>query len=405
MTIDNVNGQQTRPLGDVARFIRGVTFKPDELVQPGSDGAVVCMRTKNVQADLDDSDLIAVPRQVVKRREQYLQETDILVSTANSWGLVGKCSWVPRLEYDATAGGFISILRADPQKVHPRYLYFWFSSPRTQHSVRHCGRQTTNISNMSYDRCLSLEIPLPSHAEQRRIAEILDKADTIRRRRATVDRTLLDFPRRLFFEMFGDVVFNDRAWQQSAVADAGEVQLGRQRAPKYQTGKFTRPYMRVANVFDDRIDLTDVLSMDFDERDFNTYRLESGDILLNEGQSTELVGRPAMWQNEMPDCCFQNTLIRFRANPDVTNPEFALAVFREYLHRGAFARISSKTSNVAHLGAGRFAAMPFPLPPREDQDKFAAARKKLRCMASTAQRACQESDDLFASLVYRAFRG
>jgi type I restriction enzyme S subunit len=309
------------------------------------------------------------------------------------------------LKYDATAGGFISILRADPQKVHPRYLYFWFSSPRTQYSVRHCGRQTTNISNLSYDRCLTLEIPLPPFPEQRRIADVLDRADTIRRNRAAVERTLLDFPRRLFFEMFGDVVLNDHAWKQVAVADAGDVQLGRQRAPKYQTGKFTRPYMRVANVFDDRIDLSDVLSMDFDERDFKTYRLESGDILLNEGQSTELVGRPAMWQNELPDCCFQNTLIRFRADPNVTNPEFALAIFREYLHRGAFARISSKTSNVAHLGAGRFAAMPFPLPPREQQDHFAAARKKLRSTIVTAQKARQESDDLFASLIRRAFQG
>ena len=109
-----------------------------------------------------------------KRDEQYLQESDILVSTANSWELVGKCSWVPRLSYTATAGGFISILRADSSKVCPRYLYYWFSSDPTQHYVRHCGRQTTNISNMSYERCLALKIPLPPLAEQKRIADILD---------------------------------------------------------------------------------------------------------------------------------------------------------------------------------------------------------------------------------------
>jgi type I restriction enzyme S subunit len=284
------------------------------------------------------------------------------------------------------------------------YLHFFLRLPEMVALAT--SRSTgANLPRLSPSQLEEFEIPLPSLSEQRRLAAILDKANVIRLMRASIAGVLSDFPRRLFVEMFGNVVLNERAWKQVSVADAGDVQLGRQRSPKYQTGKFSHPYMRVANVFDDRIDLSDVLSMDFDERDFDTYRLESGDLLLNEGQSTELVGRPAMWQDELPDCCFQNTLIRFRADPNVTNPEFALAVFREYLHRGAFARISSKTSNVAHLGASRFAAMSFPLPPRDAQEKFAAARRKLRCAASTAHRACEESEDLFASLVDRAFRG
>ena len=75
-------------LGEVARFIRGITFKPSEVVSPHDTDAVVCMRTKNVQADLDEGDLIAVPPGLVRREEQYLREGDILVSTANSWFLL-----------------------------------------------------------------------------------------------------------------------------------------------------------------------------------------------------------------------------------------------------------------------------------------------------------------------------
>ena len=54
MTGALANNNRAVPLGEVARFIRGITFKPDELVEPGSRGSVVCMRTKNVQADLDE---------------------------------------------------------------------------------------------------------------------------------------------------------------------------------------------------------------------------------------------------------------------------------------------------------------------------------------------------------------
>ena len=48
-------------LGDHAKLIRGITFKPVDKCDPGDEGTVVCMRTKNVQATLDASDLIAVP--------------------------------------------------------------------------------------------------------------------------------------------------------------------------------------------------------------------------------------------------------------------------------------------------------------------------------------------------------
>jgi type I restriction enzyme S subunit len=123
---------------------------------------------------------------------------------------------------------------------------------------------------------------------------------------------------------------NERGWPLLKVGEAGRVQLGRQRAPQYQSGKHTRPYVRVANVYEDRLALSDVLSMDFDSEDFAAYRLEHGDILLNEGQSTELVGRTAMWRNEIPDCCFQNTLIRFQPNRKTTVPEFPLALFLPY---------------------------------------------------------------------------
>src|SRR5438309_2148373 len=139
--------------------------------------------------------------------------------------------------------------------------------------------------------------------------------------------------------------------------------------------------------------------MDFDDSDYRTYRLEPGDILLNEGQSTELVGRPAMWRGELADCCFQNTLVRFRAFPGKTEPEFALEVFLYYLRTGQFAKISSKTSNVAHLGAGRFAEMPFPLPPLDLQRRYAQERRQVYVPLEKRRIQVNEARNLFGSLV------
>ena len=75
------------------------------------------------------------------------------------------------------------------------------------------------------------------------------------------------------------------------------------------------PYLRVANVFDGWIDYSDVLEMDFTPTERETFSLLPNDLLLNEGQSLELVGRSSMYLGKPNRYCFQNTLVRFRCTP------------------------------------------------------------------------------------------
>ncbi|MCK9276506.1 MAG: restriction endonuclease subunit S [Methanoculleus sp.] len=137
-----------------------------------------------------------------------------------------------------------------------------------------------------------------------------------------------------------------------------------------------KPYLRVANVFDAYFDYNDVLKMDFDKRDFETYCLQKGDILLNEGQSRELVGRCAIFYGAIEDCCFQNTLIRYRAGGKVLT-EYAYAYFQYCFNFGVFAAVASQTTSVAHLGADRFGALLMPVPPKEEQGKIAHEYRRL----------------------------
>ena len=158
-------------------------------------------------------------------------------------------------------------------------------------------------------------------------------------------------------------------WPIHKVCEVGSVQLGRQRSPKDHSGTHMRPYLRVANVYEDRLDLTDVKEMNFSPTEFGTFELKVGDILLNEGQSKELVGRPAMYQGEIPGACFQNTLVRFRPHEQVL-ARFAFALFRHYMRSGGFQRICKWTTNIAHLGAQRFGSMEFPVPPLAEQKRI-----------------------------------
>lgn len=163
-----------------------------------------------------------------------------------------------------------------------------------------------------------------------------------------------------------------KGWAYSTVETVGDVLLGRQRAPQYQTGRWTRPYLRVANVKDDRLDFRDVETMDFDPVHFEKYRLVPGDILVSEGQSPERVGESAVYRGGIDGLCFQKTLHRFRPVPGGPSSGFAQIVFRTHVKTGVFMRLASITTNIAHLTLEKFEAAPFPLPPLPEQHRIVA---------------------------------
>ncbi|MFA1625487.1 hypothetical protein ACDY96_22690 [Rhizobium mongolense] len=127
--------------------------------------------------------------------------------------------------------------------------------------------------------------------------------------------------------MVTEAMILPEGWVMTTVAKIGAVRLGRQRSPDQHTGQFATKYVRAANITANGIDVTDVLEMDFSPAERRVFQFQVGDILLAEAAgSPKQVGRAAIWQGEIPDGCFQNTVIRVR--PHAVVPEFALLVFR-----------------------------------------------------------------------------
>lgn len=246
---------------------------------------------------------------------------------------------------------------------------------------------TGDRPRVKFDQIAKFEVALPPLAEQDRIVAALSRfsatmttgLEFIRRAGAAAHQ----FRRSVLREALGDVAPSregvpiesyrlsvlPRGWEWSTMAQEGEVRLGRMRSPDRHQGPHMRSYLRVANVFDDELRLDDVDEMDFPPEQYEVYRLIPGDILLNEGQTPELLGRAAMWRGEVEGMCYQKALIRFRAGERIL-PDFALLVFRHYLYTGRFKRESRITTGIAHLTAERFAAIEFPVPPMSEQQRI-----------------------------------
>ncbi|MEW2089304.1 restriction endonuclease subunit S [Streptomyces sp. NPDC006682] len=153
------------------------------------------------------------------------------------------------------------------------------------------------------------------------------------------------------------------------IRELGEIRGGKQLSPSSREGDGQFPYLRVANVFEGWIDYSDVKMMSFTEGERKIYGLRVGDILLNEGQSLDLVGRSSLYDGPEGSFCFQNTLLRFRAGDRVI-PAYAQIIFRKWLSSGVFASIAKKTTSIAHLGGDRFGSLLFPVIPLCEQRRI-----------------------------------
>ncbi|MET8066236.1 restriction endonuclease subunit S [Micromonospora sp. NPDC005211] len=337
-----------------------------------------------------------------------LKPGDIVLSEASgSPGEVGK----PALWNGEIEGCCIqnTLLRVRSYGVDPHYLLHFLRYEALRGSfVTHS--RGVGIHHIGVARLASWPVLVPPLAEQRRIVGALD--DHLSRYNAATSLVsaaglrLHRLKKRLLIDSVP--LREGGGWRLSTVAEAGSVDLGRQRHPDWHNGQNMRPYLRVANVFEDRIDSTDVMEMDFTPQVFEKFRLREGDIILNEGQSPELLGRPAMYRGVPADVAFTNSLLRFRAAEGI-DPEWALLVFRRHMHAGRFSREVRITTNIAHLSAGRFKAVEFPVPPLAEQRAIVSRTKEvlsgLDRLSDAIRQVERQADNLRASLLAEAFAG
>ncbi len=380
-------------LGEVAEFVRGINFKPDDVVPVGTPETVACMRTKNVQSALDLSDVWAVHESFMRRDDQCLQEGDILVSSANSWNLVGKCSWIPVLPYRATFGGFVSVLRATSSDLDRRYLYRWFSSEYVQETLRSFGQKTTNISNLNLGRCGRLQLPVPPLEEQRRIAAILDQAETLRTQRRQALAHLDSLTQSLFLDMFGDPATNPNSWPVKTLKELGKVITGGT-PPSSKEGMFDGPipFMTPGDLESEvpvRRSITEAGAKEVD-------LVRAGSTLVCCIGAT--IGKVGMAHKES---AFNQQLNAVVWGKDI-NDHFGYEVMRFF--KPTIVSWGASTT-LPILKKSSFERIEIPVPPLNLQEIFASRLQKISDLKGLHKSALADLDELFGALQSKAFAG
>jgi len=169
-----VAGWSQAQLGDVLSVIRGVAFPSTAKSLSNLPNHIACLRTTNVQTKVEWDDLWFIPATYVRRDEQKVRPLDILISTANSFELVGKVSQVREMPCEATLGAFISMIRV-PHGIDPGFVYYQLLTHDRQAALRSMASTTTNISNISTTKLARLELSFSPIDEQRRIVAKIEE--------------------------------------------------------------------------------------------------------------------------------------------------------------------------------------------------------------------------------------
>ena len=156
-------------LGDVCSFERGITFPSSAKCTIKQPGMIACIRTANVQDNLELDDLWYVGNEYIKgNTEKLVRKNDIIMSSANSRELVGKVSYVHDLTEQMTFGGFVLNIRAN-ECILPFFLFLILRTLYLKGYYLTIATQTTNIANLNTKILGDIEILLPPLTGQERI--------------------------------------------------------------------------------------------------------------------------------------------------------------------------------------------------------------------------------------------
>jgi type I restriction enzyme S subunit len=265
----------------------------------------------------------------------------------------------------------------------------------------------------------SYRVPLAPSAEQTRIADQLDKLlariQSCNDRLDAIPALLKRFRQAVLAAMTcGKLTENWReenesgAWIPSELAACGAVSGGLTKNAKRQTLTLIKPYLRVANVYANRLELSDVSEIGLTQSEYQKTKLRSGDLLIVEGNgSLDQLGRVALWSDELGDCVHQNHLIRWRTSGPL--PKFVLYWLLSPRGRADLTNLASTTTGLHTLSISKVGAVPIDLPPMEEQAEIVrrvealfklAARIEVRHIAARTQ-----AQRLSPLLLAKAFRG
>lgn len=279
--------------------------------------------------------------------------------------------------------------------IDPEYLFFVLKNALAELSSKTHGSTMKHVVRGDFE---STQVNVPPIAEQRRIVDLLSRAEGIVRLRREAEKKSAELIPALFLEMFGDPATNPKGWQTAKFGSLGQCRLGKMLDKKNQSGDYQRPYLRNVNVQWDRIDTHDLLTMDFHPDEQATFLVHPGDVLICEGGE---IGRAAVWTNQIHECYYQKALHKLTPDKSIVRADFVVWLLWHLARKKAFG--TSGHATIAHLTGVQLKGLSVIAPPVGLQVEFENQVERVHSIQMQQTTANAKAKAAFDALLSSAF--
>lgn len=347
---------EQKRLGDLATYINGYAFKPEDR---GKEGLPI-IRIQDLTGNAYDLGYYNgnYPEKI------EINDDDILISWSASLGVYiwnrGK----------ALLNQHIFKVVFDKIEVNKQYFVFAVKYNLKEMEKKAHGATMKHIVKKDFDNTL---IPFPSIEKQAVIAEILSKVAAIIAARKQELQKLDDLTRARFVEMFGVYPTNPLGWEEGTIRDiVADVRYGSSRAA-VDGGKY--PYLRMNNItYGGELDLSDIKHIDVPDNELEKCTVRRGDVLFNRTNSKELVGKTCVYdRDEM--MVLAGFVIRVRVTDRIL-PEFLSAFLNTEFSKQMLFSMCKTAIGQANINAQELQNIRIYIPPIELQQQFTQFKKQ-----------------------------
>ena len=168
------------------------------------------------------------------------------------------------------------------------------------------------------------------------------------------------------------MIAHPKTWRVKSLEEVAEVQTGLAKGKTDLNDPVTMPYLRVANVQDGFLDLSEIKHIQVARGELDRYRLRRNDVLLTEGGDLDKLGRGFIWHGQIEPCLHQNHVFVVRTRSEVLRPQFLALLTASAYGRRYFLGCSKRTTNLASVNSTQLKQFPVLLPSVGEQDAVAS---------------------------------
>ncbi len=361
------------------------------------DGDVPWVSPKDMKSTLLDgaSDHITIEA-VENSATSLVPEKSILVVVRS--GILAHSLPVAQATRPLTFNQDIKALMPDADQVDPDYL-FWFVRSQEPRVLAQGVKKGATVHSVQSGFIENLQVPLPKRAEQRRIVDLLSRAEGIVRLRREAEKKAAELIPALFLDMFGDPATNPKGWE---VEEFGSVITYSRYGPRFPNRDYAESgahILRTTDMSDDGVlRWWESPIMSLTPAEVSKYQLSPKTLLITR---TGTIGRVAMFSGASEPCIAGAYLLEFGLK-ELISPDYALAFFlsaygQQHLLQG------SRSVAQPNINAPTVMAIKMPIPPMGRQAEFSKAVEGVRAIQSQQSDAIAKAQATFDALLAQAF--